>query len=164
MHAHAVYQQRLHTELRRALEEHEFEVHYQPIVDLDSGRTDRFEALVRWHHPERGLTTGDRSHELVRAIVAMGKALGLAVVAEGVETSEQLTFLQEIGCAAGQGYLFMLPVTGDRAADLVGRSLCAEGPDVGLAQPIRLVLPAVEAEPGAAQGADLSQWASSGSA
>jgi EAL domain-containing protein (putative c-di-GMP-specific phosphodiesterase class I) len=112
----------------------------------------------------RSLASADNSAELISALVVLGKALGLAVVAEGVETSEQLTFLQEIGCAAGQGYLFMLPVTGDRAADLVGRSLCAEGPDVGLAQPIRLVLPAVEAEPGAAQGADLSQWASSGSA
>ena len=263
MHAHAVHQQSLHTELRRALDEYQFEVYYQPIVNLASGRTDRFEALVRWRHPARGLllpdeflpvmqeaglivqlghwildevcrqlaawgpdvvnvavnvsdrefwhkdllawvlqslkrhdltadrltleitegvimrrpevalrlmremhaaglrlhiddfgtgyssletlqrfpvdafkidrsfirglTTGDRSDELVRFIVAMGKALGLAVVAEGIETNEQLTFLKEIGCVTGQGFLFMPAVTSDRAPDLLGRDLGADG-------------------------------------
>ena len=263
MHAHAVHQQSLHTELRRALDEYQFEVYYQPIVNLASGRTDRFEALVRWRHPARGLllpdeflpvmqeaglivqlghwildevcrqlaawgpdvvnvavnvsdrefwhkdllawvlqslkrhdltadrltleitegvimrrpevalrlmremhaaglrlhiddfgtgyssletlqrfpvdafkidrsfirglTTGDRSDELVRVIVAMGKALGLAVVAEGIETNEQLTFLKEIGCVTGQGFLFMRAVTSDRAPDLLGRDLGADG-------------------------------------
>jgi len=269
MHAHAVHHLRLHAEIRRALDEQQFEVHYQPIVDLASGRTDRFEALVRWRHPERGLvppdeflplmeetglivrlghwildevcrqlaawgpgvvnvsvnlsdrefwcngllahvlqclerhdltadrltleitegvimrrpdvalglmrdmhdaglqlhiddfgtgyssletlhrfpveafkidrsfirglTSGDRTAELVRVIVAMGEALGLEVVAEGIETDEQLAFLQEIGCATGQGYLFMPAVTGDRAAELLGRVLGARYPEVILA-------------------------------
>ena len=75
----------------------------------------------------RGLTTGDRSDELVRVIVAMGKALGLAVVAEGIETNEQLTFLKEIGCVTGQGFLFMPAVTSNRAPDLLGRDLGADG-------------------------------------
>ncbi len=46
-------------EIRLALEKHEFEVFYQPIVNLASGRTDRFEALVRWRHPDRGLVMPD---------------------------------------------------------------------------------------------------------
>jgi len=295
MHASALRQQSLHREIHRALQENQFEVHYQPIVNLASGRADRFEALVRWRHPERGLvlpeeflpvmeetglivqlghwilaevcrqlvtwgpgvvnvsinvsdgefwrqdllthvletlrahdltadrltleitegvlmrrpeaalrmmrkmheaglllhiddfgtgyssldtlhrfpvdafkidrsfirslTSADNSAELISALVALGKALGMAVVAEGVETSEQLTFLQEIGCAAGQGYLFMLAVTGDRAADLLGRSLCAEGP---VASP-QLVPPAVDAKRSPASGAHSIQWESAGS-
>jgi EAL domain-containing protein (putative c-di-GMP-specific phosphodiesterase class I) len=275
MHATTLREQSLLREIHRALQENQFEVHYQPIVNLTSGRADRFEALVRWRHPERGLvlpaeflpvmeetglivqlghqiltevcrqlvawgpgvvnvsvnvsdgefwrqdllthvleslrahglaagrltleiteavlmrrpevalrmmrkmhdaglrlhidgfgtghsslqtlhrfpvdalkidrsfihnmTSAADSAELVRALVALGKALGLAVVAEGVETREQLTSLQEIGCATGQGYLFMPAVTGDRAADLLGSSLCAERPDVAAAQPFRLM-------------------------
>jgi diguanylate cyclase (GGDEF)-like protein/PAS domain S-box-containing protein len=46
---------RLTSELRTALAEGEFEVFYQPIVDLTTGRVAKAEALVRWHHPSRGL-------------------------------------------------------------------------------------------------------------
>jgi diguanylate cyclase (GGDEF)-like protein len=42
-------------ELRRAFAERQFEVHYQPIVDLDGEHTVGVEALIRWRHPERGL-------------------------------------------------------------------------------------------------------------
>jgi diguanylate cyclase (GGDEF)-like protein len=46
----------LESGLRRALAQGEFELHYQPKVDVDSGRIDSAEALIRWHHPKRGLT------------------------------------------------------------------------------------------------------------
>ncbi|MEV6847191.1 EAL domain-containing protein [Actinoplanes sp. NPDC051411] len=42
-------------ELRQAFAEKQFEVHYQPIVDLDGEHTVGVEALIRWRHPERGL-------------------------------------------------------------------------------------------------------------
>jgi diguanylate cyclase (GGDEF)-like protein len=41
--------------LRKALEEEEFELHYQPLVNLQENRVIGFEALLRWRHPERGL-------------------------------------------------------------------------------------------------------------
>jgi diguanylate cyclase (GGDEF)-like protein/PAS domain S-box-containing protein len=41
--------------LHRALERGEFELHYQPILELETGNVKGFEALVRWQHPERGL-------------------------------------------------------------------------------------------------------------
>jgi diguanylate cyclase (GGDEF)-like protein len=43
------------TELQRAIDDRGFVVHYQPVLDLQSGRIDGVEALVRWDHPERGL-------------------------------------------------------------------------------------------------------------
>jgi diguanylate cyclase (GGDEF)-like protein len=270
MHDEAVHHVRLQAEVQAALDDAQFRVFYQPIVDLGAGYVHRFEALVRWQHPERGLlapgeflplmeetglvvrlgrwilddvcrqvaawrdgfdghvnvsvnisdrefwhaglvehvlaclrrhgldatcltleiTEGvlmrrpelaqhimaqmhaaglrlhiddfgaghsslqtlhrypvdalkiDRSfvcelveaaqsRELVRAIVAMGGALGLEVIAEGIETLEQLAVLREVGCASGQGYLFDRAVPGDEAAALLGRSLADEATEAG---------------------------------
>ncbi len=267
MRAHAVRLQRLHTEIARALEQHQFEVFYQPIVDLTSGRADRFEALVRWRHPQRGLVmpdeflpvmeetgliirlgywildevcaqlaqwgprvvsvavnisdrqfwhrdllprvvetlarhhltpdrltleitegvlmrrrevarhlmqqlhdaglrlhiddfgtgyssletlhrfpvdafkidrsylrslaSGEHTTGLITSLVGLGRSLGLAVVAEGVETGEQLAFLQSIGCAAGQGYLFTPAVSNEQACDLLGRDLANKADATG---------------------------------
>jgi diguanylate cyclase (GGDEF)-like protein len=44
----------LSNELRRAVEEHQLEVYYQPIVDMATGKIRKAEALLRWRHPERG--------------------------------------------------------------------------------------------------------------
>jgi diguanylate cyclase (GGDEF)-like protein/PAS domain S-box-containing protein len=55
MHAQAVQQLETETDLRHAIDRDQFILHYQPIVDLASGRLNGFEALVRWNHPRRGL-------------------------------------------------------------------------------------------------------------
>ncbi len=271
MHARALNQLRLNAELRRALDDGQFEVHFQPIVDLVSGRADEFEALVRWRHPERGLVppgeflplmaetglivplgqwvidevcrrlaewgpavagvsvnlsdrefwhadllahlsacltrhdvdpgrltleitegvimrrpeaarrlmqamhaaglrlhiddfgtgyssletlhkfpvdalkidrsfvaglaTGDHSDELVRAIIAMGAALDLTVVAEGVETDLQLRFLRQAGCEAAQGFRFRPAVAGDEVAAILGTVFCTEQRRAGARRP-----------------------------
>jgi diguanylate cyclase (GGDEF)-like protein/PAS domain S-box-containing protein len=261
MHASAVARLRLQSELRQAMDFKQFEVYYQPVVNLSVNGIDHFEALVRWHHPRDGLVrpadflpgmvetglmvslgrwiveevcrqiaqwqrfydgtvnvsinvshqefadadllphilaclhryalapanltleitesvivrnpaiarvtietlqaaglgvqiddfgTGaslyalhrfplqalkiDRSltHDLdldprtarfVEIIIAMGQALGIDVVAEGVETSSELALLLDMGCNNAQGFWFSEAVDAAAAAQLLGRSL-----------------------------------------
>jgi len=51
---------------------------------------------------------------IVSAIIALGKALGLDIVAEGVETPEQQAFLTSLGCQTLQGFLFDRPMTAEQ--------------------------------------------------
>ncbi|MGO4999247.1 bifunctional diguanylate cyclase/phosphodiesterase [Oceanisphaera sp. W20_SRM_FM3] len=55
MQEQALYSIRLEEELRRALVREEFSLVFQPIVALSNGLTEKFEALLRWHQPERGM-------------------------------------------------------------------------------------------------------------
>jgi diguanylate cyclase (GGDEF)-like protein/PAS domain S-box-containing protein len=266
MHASAVNLLQIETDLRKALEKEQFYLLYQPIVSLDNFKLCGFEALVRWHHPERGLIspldfipiaeetgqiigigewalfeacrqmrewhekfpqaspifmsvnlsakqfnhmlliaqvddvlrrtglnprqlkleitegavmdnidaatemlrqlrdlgvqlaiddfgTGysslsylhrfpidtlkiDRSFvtrmsennentEIVRTIVVLAQNLGMDVVAEGVETNEQLVLLQKLGCENGQGYFFSKPVNSDGAEKIIAETYSA---------------------------------------
>jgi diguanylate cyclase (GGDEF)-like protein/PAS domain S-box-containing protein len=263
MHARAVALLQLENDLRRAVERNEFEVYYQPIVSLkDDSKITGFEALVRWHHPTRGLVgplefisvaedtgqiihlgkwvleqacrqmkewqdhypryreltlsvnlsgkqflqanlveqirdilrntgfdprhlqleitesvvienteivtetlmrlhalgiqltmddfgTGysslsylhnfpidvlkiDRSFisrkggnsksQIVSTIITLARNMGLKVVAEGVETEEQLEHLKDLQCAYGQGFLFSHPVTAKQTEELIGQT------------------------------------------
>jgi diguanylate cyclase (GGDEF)-like protein/PAS domain S-box-containing protein len=71
-HQRAVHQLRTGNDLHRALERREFQVHYQPVVDVPTGSVAGFEALVRWQHPTRGLILpGD--------FVALAEETGLIV-------------------------------------------------------------------------------------
>ncbi|MGL4501777.1 MAG: bifunctional diguanylate cyclase/phosphodiesterase [Planktothrix sp.] len=54
MHAIAIHRLQLENDLRRAIEQQQFLVYYQPIIDIFDNRLIGFEALVRWQHPTRG--------------------------------------------------------------------------------------------------------------
>ncbi len=58
----------------------------------------------------RDATNDPNDAEIIRAIVAMARSLGLALIAEGVEQQDQLEFLQSQGCHLYQGYLFSKPL------------------------------------------------------
>jgi EAL domain-containing protein (putative c-di-GMP-specific phosphodiesterase class I) len=65
--------------------------------------------------------TEDRA--ITEAIIGMAKALGLKVIAEGVETEAQALFLRDRGCDEMQGYLFSRPIAADTVPELL-RSAC----------------------------------------
>lgn len=254
MHARNLNQLQLETDLRHAIERKEFELLYQPIIDLATGTSIEFEALIRWNHPRHGrvgpddfvsaaeesgliipignwiineaceqaakwqsMTSGeisisvnlsakqllhpslsehvrsglirsklrptqlkievtestvmehsersmsvlselsglgvslstddfgtgysslsylqrfpfdrlkidrsfidemgedDKSAAIVKTILMLGENLGIEVVAEGIETEQQLRSLRELGCRYGQGYLFSRPVSAAEA-------------------------------------------------
>ncbi|RAJ96962.1 putative bifunctional diguanylate cyclase/phosphodiesterase [Aliidiomarina maris] len=64
------------------------------------------------------LNEGSSEALIVRAIIAMAHSLKLTVVAEGVETAEQLTILRELACDTVQGYYLAKPVTPDKLEEL----------------------------------------------
>ena len=57
MNAQAQARRLLETDLRRAVANGEFELYFQPLVDLSDNRICSFEALIRWHHPTRGMVS-----------------------------------------------------------------------------------------------------------
>jgi EAL domain-containing protein (putative c-di-GMP-specific phosphodiesterase class I) len=72
MHALAMQRLQLESDLHRSLESQDFLLHYQPIVDLQTGEVSSFEALVRWLRPQRGFTRpGD--------FIALAEETGLIV-------------------------------------------------------------------------------------
>ena len=72
---------------------------------------------------EGTIDKGDAGEAIVSAVIAMGTSLKQRVVAEGIETQQQLAFLQSRHCAEGQGYYFSRPVPADEFASLLGTTL-----------------------------------------
>ncbi|MGP0022493.1 MAG: putative bifunctional diguanylate cyclase/phosphodiesterase [Streptosporangiaceae bacterium] len=66
------------------------------------------------------ITRSARDHKIVAAVTAMSHALGMTVIAEGIETHQQLVILADLGCDEGQGLLFGPPLGPDAVVTLVG--------------------------------------------
>jgi EAL domain-containing protein (putative c-di-GMP-specific phosphodiesterase class I) len=67
----------------------------------------------------KDLKLGKADSPIMRAIIGIGRALKLRIVAEGVETRDQLAFLRMQGCEAYQGYLFSKPVPANQLQHLL---------------------------------------------
>jgi diguanylate cyclase (GGDEF)-like protein/PAS domain S-box-containing protein len=65
------------------------------------------------------IAASERAVELVRSVVALGGALGLDTVAEGIEHQEQAQHLRAVGCGVGQGFLFSRPLPAAAVEDLI---------------------------------------------
>lgn len=74
----------------------------------------------------RDITTDVDDAAIVGAIIAMARSLNLLVIAEGVETGEQLAFLKKLSCDAYQGYLFSKPVPAAEFARLLAQKPVAD--------------------------------------
>jgi len=88
---------------------------YLKSFPIDSFKIDR--SFVR------NITSDVDDAMLVRTMIAMGKSLKKGVVAEGVETEEQMIFLQQKGCDEAQGYYFKKPVPAAQFAKLLERGV-----------------------------------------
>ncbi|APG28328.1 hypothetical protein A7E78_10990 [Syntrophotalea acetylenivorans] len=70
----------------------------------------------------REVTSNANDAALTSSVIALGRTMGLGVVAEGVETEEQLDFLQRMNCAQVQGFLFSKPLPANEVSTLFERS------------------------------------------
>ncbi|MGZ5870598.1 MAG: bifunctional diguanylate cyclase/phosphodiesterase [Bradyrhizobium sp.] len=86
----------------------------------------------------RDLAESAEDRAIATAIISMGKALGLTVVAEGVETTEQDTFLRGHACDEVQGYLFSKPVRPDEIPSLFRANVFSPSLQPDLSSSVRL--------------------------
>jgi EAL domain-containing protein (putative c-di-GMP-specific phosphodiesterase class I) len=91
----------------------------------------------------RDLPQNSEDKAIAQAIISMGKALGLTIVAEGVETVEQEQFLRDHACDEIQGFLFSKPVAPEDIAELLRLPLVAA--------------PGLQSEPGTDSGEDIER-------
>jgi diguanylate cyclase (GGDEF)-like protein/PAS domain S-box-containing protein len=74
-----------------------------------------------------GMMTEAHDASIITAVIAMGRSLNQTVLAEGVETVEQLAMLKRLSCAQGQGFYYSRPIPPEQFADLLRREPTAAG-------------------------------------
>jgi diguanylate cyclase (GGDEF)-like protein len=102
MHLAVVERHGLVADLQRALERDEFDLHYQPIVELATGRIVALEALVRWNHPVRGMVRPDEFIPLAEEmglILAIGRTIFQKACAQAKRWQEQFPEHRDLSVA-----------------------------------------------------------------
>jgi EAL domain-containing protein (putative c-di-GMP-specific phosphodiesterase class I) len=66
-----------------------------------------------------GLGAGGDADEIVRTVLLLARSLGMEAIAEGVETSQQLVRLRELGCRLAQGHLLARPLPAEAIEELL---------------------------------------------
>jgi Amt family ammonium transporter len=106
---------------------------YLQRLPIDSLKVDRsFVSRIK--------NESDGNRNIVEAIISLAHRLKMTVVAEGVETEEQLAILLEMNCQFGQGYLFSKPLAKPKVDELIVNILqvSQEDPDASLSLPAML--------------------------
>ena len=75
----------------------------------------------------RNMTTSANDASIAKSVILLGQSLNLKVIAEGVETAEQLSLLKQLGCDEVQGYLFSRPIPGEELEQLLRARLPGVG-------------------------------------
>ncbi|HMQ57753.1 MAG TPA: EAL domain-containing protein, partial [Rhizobiaceae bacterium] len=96
------------------LELDDFGTGYASLAHVNANEIDRLKIDRRF---VRNIDNDADNAKIVRAIVELGKGLGISIVAEGAETAEELAQLRALGCMDAQGYGIAFPMPAEEATD-----------------------------------------------
>jgi diguanylate cyclase (GGDEF)-like protein len=130
-------------ELRRGLDAREFDLHFQPVIDLAQGRCISVEALLRWQHPQRGLLT---PQEFMQVGIESGVMLELGrrvlrAACEGIATIRRQTGLDSLSVSVNMcAPEVLLPGTAEAAhAELARANLPASALTIEITETVLMV-------------------------
>ncbi len=136
MNARALARRTLELDLRNAITNDEFELYYQPIVNLERNEVSSCEALLRWHHPQRGMVMPDEFipvAEETGLIVEIGEGVLRKACAAAAAWPDNVTVAVNVSSAQFKNQALVLKVVSALAASgLSARRLAIEVTETAL--------------------------------